>query len=98
MAALPTKEELKELKEKYGDLTKITAKESGRVVIVKEPNLKEYDRALVAGSNGGLGFNKTIYNECVVWASEGINEDDKKAFYSKISSVVKIHEATVEKL
>jgi hypothetical protein len=93
-----TKESIAEWKAKYGDIFKITARNSGRSVVIRKPGLKELDAALVAGSNGGLGFSKIIYNNCAIAKDEGITDDDLMAIYTEIGRVITIPEADVEKL
>lgn len=99
--AEPTKAQIEDWKKKHGEqnIAKLTSRETGKIAIIRtNPSVREMDAALVAGSNGGLGYGKTLFLNLQLWHSPDCDDATMLGFYQRVGEVVKVNEADLEKL
>ena len=91
-----TKEQIKEWKEKYGELFQITVE--GKSCILRKPNRKDLSYASVV--KDPIKMSEVLLNNLWVEGDEDIKTDDTlfMAVVNKMDEVLKVKEAEVKKL
>ncbi len=91
-----TKEQIKEWKDKHGELFQITVE--GKTCILRKPNRK--DLSYVSVVKDPIKMSETLMNHLWVAGDEEIktNDDLFLAAVNKIDEVIKVKEAEIKKL
>lgn len=91
-----TKEQIKEWKEKYGELFQITVEDKS--CILRKPNRKDLSYASVV--KDPIKMSEVLLNNLWVAGDEDIKTDDTlfMAVVNKMDEVLKVKEAEVKKL
>lgn len=93
-----TKEQIADLKQKHGEIFKITIDDKS--CLLRRPNRKELGYASVAGKDNPLRFNESILNACWLAGDEEIRTNDTLflSASAKMADIIEIKEAELEKL
>ena len=91
-----TKEQIKEWKEKYGELFQITVEDKS--CILRKPNRQDLSYASVVIDP--IKMSETLLNRLWVAGDEAIKNDDSlfMAVVNKMDEVLKVKEAEIKKL
>ncbi|MAB37736.1 MAG: hypothetical protein CL528_11320 [Aequorivita sp.] len=96
----PDKAQIAEWKKKHGNLHKITV--DGKIIILREPGVKDLERAMSADPKGKkkFNFNRSIIENCRLYEDTGAMDTDAKilAVYGQLDELLPEVEASVEKL
>jgi hypothetical protein len=94
----PSKEEIENLKAKYGKIFKITV--GDKSCILKSPTRKDLSYASTVGAKDPLKFNEVILKNCFVEGDREIVDSDEYFLgaSSKIQEIIEVKEASLEKL
>lgn len=94
----PTQEEITALKEKHGDIFKLTVEDKS--CIMRSPSRKELSYASKAAEKDPLAFNDVILKSCFVAGDTEIRDND--AYFlgasQKLGELVQVKKAELEKL
>ena len=93
-----TKEQIEQLKQKHGQIYKITV--DNKSCLLRKPNRKELGYATMAGKDYPLKFNEVILNACWLDGDDEIRNDDTLflSASAKIADIIEVKEAELEKL
>lgn len=93
-----TKEQIEQLKQKHGQIYKITV--DNKSCLLRKPNRKELGYATMAGKDNPLKFNEVILNACWLDGDDEIRNDDTLflSASAKIADIIEVKEAELEKL
>lgn len=96
----PTEAEIKAWKKAHDGLYQIEV--DGKVIILREPKMKDLERAQAADPKRQkpYNFHRSIIENCKLYADPGLIEDDKNylAVCSKLDEIVEVREADLKKL
>lgn len=97
----PTKADIAAWKKQYPEgIHKVTVGE--KYLILRQPGMVDLERAMAADpkKKKPMNFNRSIVQNCKLYADPGIIEDDQSylAVCSNIDEIIQVAEATVEKL
>ena len=93
-----TKEQIKEWKEKHGQISRITVED--KACYLKTPSRKVLGYASMAGKENPLKFNEEILRDCWLAGDEEIRTDDTLflSICPKLAELIEVKEAELEKL
>lgn len=99
----PDDAQIAEWKKKYGKLLRITITEDDKVLILREPGIRELELATSAARKPGaqpFDFNRSIVSSCKLFEDDGFFADDKRAMtaFGELDKFKVIKEAEVEEL
>lgn len=91
-----TKEQIKEWKEKYGELFQVTVE--GKGCILRKPNRQDLSYSIVV--KDPIKMSETLLNRLWVAGDEEIKTDDSlfMAVVNRMDEVLKVKEAEIKKL
>lgn len=96
----PGKAQISEWKKEHGALHQITV--GGKIIILREPGVKDLERAMAADPKNKkkFNFNRSIIENCRLYEDEGAMDSDAKilAVYSQLDELIPEVEASVVKL
>lgn len=94
----PTEKEIKELKEKHGQIFKLTVED--KCCILKAPDRKTLGYAGTSGAKNPLKFNEVILTQCFVAGDTEIRDDDSYFIGAgkQIQNIIEVRESSLEKL
>lgn len=96
----PTPEIIAQWKEKHGELFQLEAE--GKIIVLREPNTADIERALAADPKGkkAFNFNRSLIENCKLYEDAGARDDDKRLrqFFNALDQIIELKEASVKKL
>lgn len=99
-ATRPDATSIKNWKKQHGGLYQFTVE--GKIMIMREPKMKDLERAMAADPKNKKPFNfhRSIISNCKLYADDGLLEDDDAylALCGQIDEVVDVKEVEVKKL
>ena len=95
--------QIKELKEKHGDIFAIKVKDSEgaeHYAYLRKPKRRDLSAASVAGTKDPLKFNEVIMRQCWAGGDDAIRNDDYLflAASGVMADIIEVGEAELEKL
>lgn len=98
--ARPDKKQIDAWKEAHGDIFQITVE--GKIIILREPKIKDLERAASADPKGNkrFNFNRSIVENCKLYEDKDVMDSDKKimAVFSQLDELIPVAEAETKKL
>lgn len=96
----PTPEQIAAWKKEHGDIYKLTS--GAHTLIMRAPKLADLERAMASDpkKQKPFNFNRSIMNNCKLYESEGLSQDDSAlaGIYGKMDELIQIAEVEMEKL
>jgi len=99
----PDEAQIAEWKKKYPKMLKIYIAEDDKMLILREPGMKEMELATSAARKAGalpFDFNRSIVSSCKLYEDDGFFADDKRAMtaFGELDRFKLTKEVTVEEL
>lgn len=99
----PDEKQIAEWKKKYGKVMQITIPEDDKILILREPGIKELELAASAKQKPGalpFDFNRSILSSCKLYEDEGFFSDDKRAMtaFTHLDKFNVVKESKLEEL
>lgn len=96
----PGKEQIQAWKKEHGALHQITVED--KIIILREPGVKDLERAMAADPKGKkkFNFNRSIIENCTLYQDDGVMNTDAKviAVFSELDALIPEVETSVKKL